>query len=173
MFREVPMVEVREVLRLRQMGYGLRRTAALLGLDRITVHRGLGDGLDRHEVQVRWHQRLGALGETRGERFLPVSPEAASRDRAPIQPRGEDPVAAITGFWPTIWVEAWGRRAGKAGRRCPGSLTHWPISTPWGLDPTSCRRGMSPLPGRSPDGAVGPVRDPGKHILAKVRIWQG
>lgn len=41
MFREVPMVEVREVLRLRQMGYGLRRTAALLGLDRKTVRRYL------------------------------------------------------------------------------------------------------------------------------------
>jgi len=41
MFREVPMVEVREVLRLRHLGYGLRRTAALLGLDRKTVRRYL------------------------------------------------------------------------------------------------------------------------------------
>ncbi|MDA8330312.1 MAG: IS21 family transposase [Candidatus Dormibacteraeota bacterium] len=41
MFREVPMVEVREVLRLCQMGYGLRRTSELLGMNRKTVRRYL------------------------------------------------------------------------------------------------------------------------------------
>lgn len=41
MFREVPMVEIREVLRLNQMGYGLRRISELLGMDRKTVRRYL------------------------------------------------------------------------------------------------------------------------------------
>jgi transposase len=41
MFREVPMIEIREVLRLRQMGYGLRRIAQLLRTDRKTIRRYL------------------------------------------------------------------------------------------------------------------------------------
>jgi transposase len=39
MFREVSMVEVREVLRLRQQGRHLREIARLTGLDRKTVRR--------------------------------------------------------------------------------------------------------------------------------------
>lgn len=39
MFREVPMVEVREVLRLRQQGRFLREIARMLSLDRKTVRR--------------------------------------------------------------------------------------------------------------------------------------
>jgi Winged helix-turn helix len=41
MFREVSMVEVREVLRLRQQGRYLREIARLTGLDRKTVRRYL------------------------------------------------------------------------------------------------------------------------------------
>ncbi len=41
MLPEVPMVEVREVLRLRRKGYGLRRTSELLGMNRKTVRRYL------------------------------------------------------------------------------------------------------------------------------------
>lgn len=41
MFREVPMVEVREVLRLRQQGQFLREIGRLLSLDRKTVRRYL------------------------------------------------------------------------------------------------------------------------------------
>lgn len=41
MFREVPMVEVRKVLRLPQIGYRLRRISELLGMDRKGVRRCL------------------------------------------------------------------------------------------------------------------------------------
>src|SRR5438445_2095789 len=41
MFREVHMTEVKEVLRLWQMGQGIRRTRELTGLDRKTIRRYL------------------------------------------------------------------------------------------------------------------------------------
>lgn len=44
MFREVPMVEVREVLRLWLMGHGLREIARLVQVDRKTVRRYVAAG---------------------------------------------------------------------------------------------------------------------------------
>lgn len=45
-FREVSVIEIREVLRLWLRGYGLRRTTALTGLDRKTVRRYVDAALD-------------------------------------------------------------------------------------------------------------------------------
>lgn len=56
MFREVHMIEVKEVLRLWRMGHGIRRTSELTGLDRKTVRRyrataeELGLGRDGGEI---------------------------------------------------------------------------------------------------------------------------
>ena len=44
MFREVTMIEVREVLRLWRAGLPKKRVAAQLGLDPKTVRRYLADG---------------------------------------------------------------------------------------------------------------------------------
>jgi hypothetical protein len=56
MFREVPMVEVREVLRLWLMGHGLREIARLVQIDRKTVRRyvmaGAAAGLTREAGEV-------------------------------------------------------------------------------------------------------------------------
>ena len=45
-FREVSVIEIREVLRLWLRGYGLRRTTALSGLDRKTVRRYVDAAVD-------------------------------------------------------------------------------------------------------------------------------
>ena len=56
MFREVPMVEVREVLRLWLMGHGLREIARLVQVDRKTVRRyveaGAAAGLTQEAGEV-------------------------------------------------------------------------------------------------------------------------
>ena len=65
MFREVSMAEVREVLRLCQLGYGLRRTADVLGMDRKTVSRHLPQGLTSRPFPP---SPTGAWGDLSGRR---------------------------------------------------------------------------------------------------------
>ena len=53
MYREVTMIEVKEVLRLRREGVPTKRLAAQLGLDPKTVRRYLGAATARRDQTAR------------------------------------------------------------------------------------------------------------------------
>jgi DNA-binding CsgD family transcriptional regulator len=57
MYREVTMIEIREVLRLRGAGLPKKRIAAQLGLDPKTVRRYLQGGRDRGRARDGDDQR--------------------------------------------------------------------------------------------------------------------
>ena len=78
-FREVPVAQVREVVRLRLQGKGLRAIATLTGLDRKTVRRYLSNA----EAQGLLAQPEGALDDSSvGAVIAAISPATG-------RPRGE------------------------------------------------------------------------------------
>lgn len=79
MFREVPMVEVREVLRLWLMGHGLREIARLVQVDRKTVRRYVAAG-----AAAGLTQEAGGVSGWRGLR----RPGGGSAGHGAVVPRG-------------------------------------------------------------------------------------
>lgn len=108
MFREVSMAEVREVLRLWQMGRGIREIERLLGLNRKTVRRyvtvaakaGLARGLGGISDEV-----VGAVVEQlrpgrplwHGESWTELGREAPKQGSSPPAAAGYQSTAATGG----------------------------------------------------------------------------